>query len=308
MQSAQKYLAKGQLDKAIAEYAQLVRDDPKDARTLLKIGDIYARKGASQEACSTYQQVALQYAGQGFFLKAVAVYKQILKLEPNHMGTLEQLADMYRLLHLASDAVITYEQIYAAYTRTGDVERALEALAKMVDVDPTNVAGWVRYAEALAETGRVDEAVEAYANGARMLKEQGRLEDYLKVVERMFYHRPDDLGLACESAEVYLDLNDARPALIKLQACFKANPKDVRTLELLARSFQQLGQQNKTVSVYKEIARLHGQEGRLEEQARALQKVLELNPADREAEISWRKFLSKPDRGRRRSRSRYIKA
>ena len=53
LQNAQKHLAKGSLDKAIAEYNKLIKDQPKDARILLKVGDIYTRKGDTAEACST---------------------------------------------------------------------------------------------------------------------------------------------------------------------------------------------------------------------------------------------------------------
>jgi pilus assembly protein FimV len=55
LQSAQKYLAKGQFDRAITEYERLVQADPKDARLLLKLGDLYTRQGASKEASATYR-------------------------------------------------------------------------------------------------------------------------------------------------------------------------------------------------------------------------------------------------------------
>ena len=85
LEAAQKYLGKAQYDKAIVEYKKLVEADPRDVRTWLKIGDLYTRKGSRSEACDTYGRVASHYADQGFFLKAVAVYKQILKLEPGRV-------------------------------------------------------------------------------------------------------------------------------------------------------------------------------------------------------------------------------
>ena len=83
--AAQKHLSKGNYDRAIAEYKKLVDADPRDVRTWLKIGDLYTRKGAHREATETYFRVAEHYATQGFFLKAVAVYKQILKLQPGRL-------------------------------------------------------------------------------------------------------------------------------------------------------------------------------------------------------------------------------
>ncbi|MCS6798517.1 MAG: tetratricopeptide repeat protein [Myxococcota bacterium] len=286
LEAAQKHLARGAYDKAIAEYQRLVQDDPSDVRTWLKIGDLYTRKGAHREACDTYLRVARQYAEQGFFLKAVAVYKQVLKLDPSRLDVQLSLAEMYEQLQLVSDALATYEQVATAYAREGQSERALETLRRMAELDPENVPVRIRLAEALSKAGRTEEAAEAFAASAAVLRQQGRLEDYARVAERLLFHRPSDLATTRELAVFYLDRADPKRALAKLQVCFKAEPRDVQTLELLARAFQQLGQQPKAVSVLKEIARLHHEAGRSEQRLAALRQVLELDPGDAEARLA----------------------
>jgi tetratricopeptide (TPR) repeat protein len=283
LQTAQKYLAKGQLDRAIAEYNKLVKDQPKDARILLKVGDIYARKGDTAEASSTYHQVANLYADQGFFLKAVAVYKQILKLDANQIEALRRLGEMYEMLSLVSDALSTYEVLVTVLERAGKREDALEVMAQMTRLDPKNVAVCIRYAEALSKAERIEEAAEVFEEGSRLLLEQNRVEDYLKVGERLLYIRPDDLNLARELASRYLEQGDAKHALSKLQICFRANPKDIGVLELLAEAFRTLGQKTKAVSVYRQISRLHADAGRQSQQKHVLEKILELDPKDTEA-------------------------
>ena len=94
--SAQKHLQKGQIDKAIREFEKLIADDPKDVRTLLKIGDLQTRSGKHKEATDTYAKVAEFYSDQGFFLKAVAVYKQILKIDPTLIDTNLKLAEQFQ--------------------------------------------------------------------------------------------------------------------------------------------------------------------------------------------------------------------
>jgi tetratricopeptide (TPR) repeat protein len=283
LQSAQKYLAKGQFDRAITEYERLVQSDPKDARLLLKLGDLYTRQGASKEASATYRKVAEQYAEQGFFLKAVAVCKQILKLDPNQLDIWERLAEMYEMLSLVSDAIATYEQVADAYTRNGNPRKALKAMQKSAELDVENVAARIRYAEALSKLNKPDEAAVAFREGAELLKKQGRLDDFLKVGERLLFHQQDNYEFARELAAVYLERNDAKHALAKLQACFNADPKSLDTLLLLARAFEQLGQTPKTVSVLKEVARLHASESRLGEQGSVLRRILTLDPSDTEA-------------------------
>ena len=87
------------------------------------------------------------------------------------------------------------------------------------------------------------------------LRKHNRQDDFIKVAERLLWHKPDNIALSRELAGLYLRRDDARRGLQKLQVCFKADPRDVETLALLAQAFQTLGQKGKTVSVLKELAR-----------------------------------------------------
>lgn len=290
LSAAQKHLAKGNYDRAIAEYRRLVDEDPADVRTWLKIGDLQTRKGAHKEASDTYHRVAEHYAEQGFFLKAVAVYKQILKLQPARLDISLRLAEMYEQLQLVSDALQTYEQAAAAYARQGDAENMLAILDRMAKLDPDNIPVRIKYAEALSKAKEVERAASEFEAGARLLEEQGRIDDYLKVAERLLYHRPGDVALSKKLARTYLSRNDAKRALSKLQACFKKDPRDIATLELLAQAFHLLGQSPKTISVYKEMVRILAEKNEDEERARILKKILELDPNDAEARQALAKF------------------
>jgi tetratricopeptide (TPR) repeat protein len=283
LEAAQKFLSKGQYDKAIAEYQKLVTEDPRDVRTLLKIGDLHTRRNKPKDAIDVYQKVAELYAKQGFFLKAVAVYKQILKLDATHIDSSQKLAKMYEELALTSDALSTYEQVADAYVAQGQVPKAIETMQRMVDLDPQNIAVRIKYAEALSKAERAKDAAKAFAEGAALLKEQGRIDDYIRVVERQLYHDADNLDIARELSSMYLERSDPKRALAKLQICFKADPRDVQTLEMLAEAFRQLGQIPKTVSVLKEISRLHAEVGAHEPRKRTLKRILDLDPTDQEA-------------------------
>ena len=119
MDAARKFVDKGQLDKAIKEYLRVVKEDPADVRVWLKIGDLHARKGQKQEATETYLKVARYYQDQGFFTKAVAVYKQILKLDARLVEVHLKLAELYRQLGLMSDAMQHFESVAAHFHREG---------------------------------------------------------------------------------------------------------------------------------------------------------------------------------------------
>jgi tetratricopeptide (TPR) repeat protein len=296
LEAAQKFLSKGQYDKAVVEYQKLVQEDPRDVRTLLKIGDLHTRRNKPKDAIDVYQKVADLYAKQGFFLKAVAVYKQILKLDPSHLDSTQKLAKMYEELALTSEALSTYEIVADAYLGQHQMPKALETMERMIELDGQNVAVRIKYAEALSKANKAREAAAAFAAGAALLKEQGRMDDYLRVVERQLYHDPENVQIARSLSGLYLERSDPKRALAKLQICFKADPRDVQTLEMLSEAFRQLGQTAKTVSVLKEIARLHGEAGSDEAKRRTLRRVLELDPSDNEAKqaLSAPPSASKP--------------
>ncbi|MDH4281339.1 MAG: tetratricopeptide repeat protein [Myxococcales bacterium] len=292
LEAARKYQSRGQYDKAIAQYKKLVDADKRDVRSLLKIGDLHVRKGDRGSAIETYESVAGHYAQQGFFLKAIAVFKQILKLDPSRLDAQLRLGGMYEQLQLTSDAMSVYEDVSTAFMRAGDTDQALHTLGKMVEIDPEHIPVRIKYAEALSRAGRTQEAAGEFEQGARLLKEQGRLEDYIKVAERLLYHRGNDVRVAKELAETYIARRDPKRALTKLQICFKADPRDVSTLSLLAEAFLMLSQSDKAISVYREIARIHREAHRPQERMSALARILELNPNDQEALTALRKTAS----------------
>lgn len=293
--AAQKYLQKGQLDKAIREYQRLVEDDPKDVRTLLKIGDLQTRSGDHVKATETYSQVAQFYSDQGFFLKAVAVYKQILRLDSSLVEVNLKLADLYFQLGLMSDAANQYQQVSQIFEREGRIEESIDILKKMVELDPDNVASRIKLAESFAQQGRNDEARSHFQTAADYLKRHHRIDDYIKVAERVIHFDPNDLATTRELANIYIQKNDPRRALTKLQVCFKDNPKDVETLNLLATAFKGLGQTAKTVSVYRELGRIHAANSDIEAQRSAMRKILAIDANDAEAQQVLESTETLPD-------------
>src|SRR6266545_727247 len=280
MDAARKARDKGQVDKAIKEYLKIVREDPRDVRVWLKIGDLYAKKGSKAEATETYLKVAKFYSEQGFYLKAVAVYKQILKLDPRLVEVNLKLAELYRQLGLLSDAMQHFEMVASFFHREGKTRDALATIRQLVDLDPENVATRTKLAELYSKEGMVDEAVSEFGQACDYLRKHSRLDDFIKVAERLLWHKPDNVALNRELATLYLRRNDPRRALQKLQTCFKSDPRDAETLSLLAQAFQALDQKGKTVSVLKEMARVLVEVGKRREAEEVHRKILTFVPND----------------------------
>jgi pilus assembly protein FimV len=280
---ATRFAQKGQYDKAIKAYERILAEDKKEVRTLLKIGEIQQKKGDTPSAAETFNQVAEIYGEQGFFLKAVAVYKQIAKLTPDDVRVNEKLAGLYQQLGLLNDATNQLQAVATAFEKAGDHGRHLDVLRRLLDLDPENVVTCQRLGDLYAKANRGAEALELYHRAAAHLKENKRGDEYVKLAERIFQLTPDDLKLAKELAQEYLARGETKKALGKLQICHGTDKQDVDTLRLMAQAFRDLGQVSKTIAVYRALARVYAERGRREESAVTWRMVLELLPDDPEA-------------------------
>ncbi len=300
--NAQKFVEKKKYDKAIAELLKIVQEDPNEARTLLKIGDLYSKVPDFPNAIATYERVGKFYAHQGFALKAIAVYKQIREMIMKHAPQLEEryshitpiLADLFQQLGLASDALAALDEHAGRLMRQQKDGEALEVLRRIVELDPTNPLPHLRLAEALSRMKDAEAAVQEFGDAASLLVKLGRRDDAIKVFERLLHLKPD-VGFAHQCAELYLDRGmgqDGMLALAKLQLCFQADPKNLDTLALLARAFGAIGQANKGIEVQKEMARLAKEQGQYDLFRQLIEKLLRVAPNDEQVRAMSRQSTS----------------
>jgi len=304
LQSAAKFAEKKKYDKAIAEYRRIVESDPTDTRTMLKIGDLQSRMLDFQGAIQTYNQVAEQYAKDGFFLKAIAVYKQIRELIKKHAPELAtrfshvtpRLADIYAKLNLTSDALTAYDEVATQLQKAGKDREAVEIFKKTVTLDPMNPLPHLRLAEASCKVQDVDGAVQSFWTAAELLLTLERPDDALKVIERILHFRTTS-RFARAAAELYLKRNDQQggmQALAKLQIAFQSDPKDLDTLALLAQAFEVIGQPDKSLAVHIEMARLAREQNKRELLVQILEHLAGVAPHNPEVVALTKLGLPQP--------------
>ena len=269
LEAAQKHIEKQNYAKAIVELQKVVQADPRDMRTLHKIGELQIKQRLYTEAIDTFETVGNHYANDGFAPKAIAVYKQIRDIIAHHLPQAEaryghiapKLADLYKEGGLIVDALALLNEIAASLQRQGKERELTEVYRKIADLDPTNPLPQLRLAEALSKARDVEGAVAGFQAAAVLLVQANRLNDAIQVLERLLHHKPDpEQAKLC--AELYLARNrppnDVMQALAKLQICYQANPQDISVLTLIARCFDAIGQQAKANDIRREIARLVG--------------------------------------------------
>ncbi len=93
-EDASRLIAKGKIDEACECYEKVVKLDPRDLSARQKLAEIFARMGKTERAVHVYQSVAGSYAADGLLLKAIAICKMILQIDPSHTETQSILAEL----------------------------------------------------------------------------------------------------------------------------------------------------------------------------------------------------------------------
>jgi len=277
--SAQKQLGRGNLDRAIKEYYVILKEDPKDLRVRQKIAELLARKGKIPEAIKEFSTVAEAYERGGFYPKAVAIYKQILRYEPKMMVWHLSLGEIYQQLAHTSDAMEHFNIVAQHYESQGSVRERVDIYERLIRINPSAV----EYSEKLsalfvkeADTMGAVEVWRKFSEGAERRKDSdGRVLAH----EKMSDLRPEDVELARKLADIYLDRGDAKKALGKLQFCFRANPQDTETLNLLADAFVDLGEVAKATAVLKELAQIYESIGYESYRNQVYDRIAQLDPS-----------------------------
>lgn len=268
LENAQKYLQRGQPDKALKEYQAALQADPRDTGTRLKIGDIHLKLGNKDEAVAAYLKVAEQFMKDGFDARAVALYKQILKIDAARADVHIPLAELYTRLGLTTDAMASLQSAADAYHREGRKRDALDLLRKMARLDPTNITSRLKIAELLQQAGMKDEALAELDEVAREVERVADAEEMKRVYERLLELDPARHGAHVGLGRVALGQTDFRAAEEHAREALELQPEAGEALELMAEVLRESGREDELEPIYRRLADVYrgrGDESRARE-------------------------------------------
>jgi len=87
-----RYIARRQFDRALAAIQAELARRPDQPNLLLRRAEVLALSGQTEAAVAAYRELARRFAGEGFYAKAIALYKKILRLDPTQEGIEGELA------------------------------------------------------------------------------------------------------------------------------------------------------------------------------------------------------------------------
>jgi len=244
LQGAEKLLAKGKLDAALKEYLRVLDENPKDISTLNKVGDLYVRINRPSDSIPFFTRIADFYAKDGFFLKAIAIYKKINKIDPARLEVYEQLADLYHKQGLTQDARSQYQVLADHYTKNNRTDDAIEAYKKMAAVDPGDLKIQARLADLYRAGKQINHAVAQYGVIGTALLDRGAHDEAAAVLQKALELVPGDAEIQKKLVRALLSQKNTAAAI----GILKKVPPSADALALLAEAQFETGEPAQAVA------------------------------------------------------------
>ncbi|HKA37683.1 MAG TPA: tetratricopeptide repeat protein [Thermoanaerobaculia bacterium] len=238
LKSADKHIARGRFDQALKEYLRVLDENPRDISTLNKVGDLYVRINRGSDSITYFTKIAEICSLDGFFLKAIAIYKKINKIDPARLDVYDKLGDLYAKQGLMQDARTQYQVLADHYAKNNEPELAIAAYRKMTAADPNDLKVQVRLADLYRGQNQLEQAVMQYGLVGSMLLRRGAQDEAGAVFQKALELSPQDAAARENLVRSLLAQKNPAAAM----AILKAAPRTADSLALMAEAQFELGQ------------------------------------------------------------------
>jgi tetratricopeptide (TPR) repeat protein len=191
IEEAEKLAARGKLDAAIKQYMRAVDQLPSDTNSLNRLGDLLVKVDRIPEAIEVYQRIAEHFATDGFFLKSIAIYKKVNRLDPRRTETYERLADLYFKQGLVVEGRQQLQTLADWFLRAKQSQDAVRVYRRLVELEPANLQARAKLVDLSLQLGDVAGVGAEIDALGRSLLGRGMLDEAVKLHRRILELGPE---------------------------------------------------------------------------------------------------------------------
>ena len=248
LKRAEKALRLGRVDAAIEEYQGIVLAQPRDWNSANALGDLFVRSGQLDKGVEQYTRIADHLAEEGFYPKASALYKKILKVKPTEEYALIRSGDVAAKLGLLADAKSAYQTVADRRRKAGNVRGAAEMAVRLGTIDPEDFDARYAAAKAARELGDDETALRELRAAAVGFEDKARHD-----LARAAYRDILDLQPGDEDARARVLAANIATGEFSSAFALASSPEELRQLAV---ALESAGQQSEVLSVWARIADL----------------------------------------------------
>jgi thioredoxin-like negative regulator of GroEL len=245
LKNAEKAIKLGKVDAAIAEYVKVVESHPRDWNSANALGDLYVRVKQTEKGVQQYTRIAEHLAEEGFYPKAAALFKKILKIKPDDEYSLLQTGDLAAKSGKLVDAKQYFNQVMERRTKRGDKKGATEIAIRLGTLDPDDFESRTNAARLAIESGDTTTALREYKDIAARLEKLDKFEAALVPLKAAYDLDKTDDRLRSRLFTAYLD---GDPASARPLA------RGADDLQQVADAFEKAGRHDAALEVLGEIS------------------------------------------------------
>ncbi len=253
LKDAEKLVQRGKYEQAIREYEKILKKFPEDTTIINRVGDLYGRVGQLQRAVELYEEIADHFTRDGFTTKAIAILKKIQRLDPQRLDIFERLAGLYFDQGLMIEAKREYQILADWYVKNGELEKAIEAHEKLVDLDPSNHVSALRLADLLLRRGEVTSALKVYERLGQMLLDAGKLDEAERLYRHVLEQNPPEGDFLLPVCKAFLEAGRSSVVLEFLQFGVERSPGNSELKVLLVRTHLAHGESKAALETARKI-------------------------------------------------------
>ncbi len=289
MVRSREYLTNDSPFAALEECYRAIQMAPTYLPLHLRLAEIFARQGKSEEAVSKYASVADAYLMRDNPRKAIEVYRRALDAAPMTISMREKLIDLL-IEHGEIDSVLDeYVALGESYYRLARIDTALEKYEEALGLLPrtANAAQWEvrilhRVGDLHIQRVHWKRALAVYEKITQL--SPGDEQARLRRVELQWKLQSEEVALKELDGLIvhYGKLGDFQKITNILQELVAANPQDISLRSRLSRVYIELGRKKEAIAELDILGELQLEAGRKRDAMETLQTIISLEPDEKQ--------------------------
>jgi tetratricopeptide (TPR) repeat protein len=218
---------------------------------------------------------AERFVKAGKLKEAIAEYERLVGTDPQDVGTLNIIGDLYMQLNLTDKAVRSFTKVAEEYERRGLFSQSLAIYKKIYKINPDDTDISLKLGDLYSHQGFQSDAKNEYLKVAGRFIQEKKIQEAIYVYEKVCRLDREDLNLKKELADLYRqqgyldaaletlsEIAEIRVAQGNLEAAEEnlkearsLNPSDSKILVNLAGVYTRRGKSQKAIELVEESLR-----------------------------------------------------
>jgi tetratricopeptide (TPR) repeat protein len=259
---AERQVKAGRTEEAIALYKKLLSGEAPDPSINNIIGDLYLKLGRIEPAVRALQDAASFYESGSHFSQALAIYKKIIKIDPENVIMLVRLGDVLLSQGFTEEARREYLKAEQTLRREKRVKELMFLYNKLIKLERDNLTYKLALADLLRQEGFVADAVIQLNEAAEVHLKKDDLGKAEKIIEQARQLKAGDQRTMTNLVEILKRSDRRKQALEVVGDILKEDEDNAHFQTLMGSLYLEEGELGKAENILSRVVAVHPVETR----------------------------------------------